>query len=60
MLSARNHHVFLSGTHQQKIKQIPHCSAFKAPPPAAKAAPPPKGDKPLKSKAFAFQWFRPL
>jgi hypothetical protein len=60
MLSARNHHVFLSGTHHQKIKQIRHSSAFKAPPPAAKAAPPPKGEKPLKSKAFAFQRFRPL
>jgi hypothetical protein len=47
-------------THHQKIKKIPHCSAFKAPPPAAKAAPPPKGEKPLKSKAFAFQRFRPL
>jgi len=29
-------------------------------PPAAIAAPPFQGGKPLKSKAVAFYWFRPL
>jgi hypothetical protein len=52
-------------THHQKIKKIPHCSTFKAPPPAhlplrLKPLPLPRGENRENQKRLLFNGFAPF